>query len=179
MFGSFCSCRVSIEPAAAQSAVDSVLASFGQVTVETVDEHLATREAQANGLLMLANGLLVLTVLIAMMGIANTIALSVLERTRELGLLRSVGMTRGQLRAMVRNEALVTSFVGAVLGVGLGVLIGVFGVAVAPDNFTESVSLPVGQLAFYLGFGIFLGVLAAVIPAFRASRLNLTVALAA
>ncbi len=122
--------------------------------------------------------LLLLAVIIAAIGIVNTLALSVVERTREIGLLRAVGMSRRQLRRMVRLEAVVISVFGALLGLALGLA---FGAALrrslASDGFT-TLSIPVAQLAGYLVGAALIGMLAAVWPAWRASRLNVLGAIA-
>ncbi|HKB31999.1 MAG TPA: FtsX-like permease family protein [Streptosporangiaceae bacterium] len=122
--------------------------------------------------------LLLLAVIIAAIGIVNTLALSVVERTREIGLLRAVGMSRRQLRRMVRLEAIVISVFGALLGLALGLA---FGAALrrslASDGFT-TLSIPVLQLAGYLAGAALLGMVAAVWPAWRASRLSVLSAIA-
>ena len=122
--------------------------------------------------------LLLLAVIIAAIGIVNTLALSVIERTREIGLLRAVGMSRRQLRRMVRLEAVVISVFGALLGLALGLA---FGAALrrslASDGFT-TLSVPAAALAGYLAGAALIGMVAAVWPAWRASRLNVLGAIA-
>ena len=162
-----------------QTAVEAVLQQFPQAEQQTVDGFLEARQAQVDQLLILANALLGLTIIIAMSGIANTVALSVLERTHEIGLLRSVGMSRRQVRSMIRHEAFITSTVGAVLGVGLGVLIAGLGSTMIPSSFIAELVIPGGQIVTYLVVGIALGLIAAIIPAFRASRLNLVTSMRA
>ena len=116
--------------------------------------------------------MLLLAVVIALLGIVNTLALSVFERTRELGLLRAVGMTRGQVRTMVRWESVVISLIGALVGAGLGTG---FGVALSQslkgDGITE-VAVPGGQITFYVIAAALAGVLAAVGPARSAARVD-------
>ena len=109
---------------AARPAIDRVLAAYPNTTLQDQAQYKAQQAQQVNQLLNLVYGLLALAVLIALIGIANTLALSIYERTRELGLLRAVGTTRRQLRAMVRYEALVISLFGAIEGLVLGVLFG-------------------------------------------------------
>lgn len=129
------------------------------------------REEQIDQLVNLFYALLGLAILISLFGIANTLALSIHERTRELGMLRAIGMSRRQVRTMVRYEAVITALIGAILGVVLGVI---FAVLIAQplkgEGFT--LSFPVGSLVALLILGGVLGVLAAILPARRAARLD-------
>jgi putative ABC transport system permease protein len=114
-----------------------------------------------------------LAVNIALFGIANTLGLSTYERVREIGLLRAVGMARGQVKAMIRIEAITISVFGAILGMSVGVL---FGVAIQRAARTSGVTdlvIPVGSLIFYLIISAILGVIAAIFPARRAARLDI------
>jgi putative ABC transport system permease protein len=111
-------------------------------------------------------------VVIALLGIVNTLALAVFERTRELGLLRAVGMTRGQVRAMVRWESVVISTIGALLGAGLGVGLGLALVEAVADEGIEKIAVPGAQLGVYVVAAAFAGVLAAIGPARRASNVD-------
>jgi putative ABC transport system permease protein len=113
------------------------------------------------------------------MGIANTLSLSIHERTRELGLLRAVGQTRRQLRSMVRGEAATVALFGTVGGVGLGVFLGWAMVAALADEGFTSFAVPAGPLAVVLALGALVGVVAAVRPARRAARLDVLAAIAA
>jgi putative ABC transport system permease protein len=123
--------------------------------------------------------MLVLAIIIALLGIVNTLALSVVERTRELGLMRAIGMRRGQLAQLVAAESVIIAVMGAVLGSALGLA---FGAALA-EAFTRSqqatVSIPVTQIAAYIVVTALAGVLAAIAPARRAARLNILEAIAA
>jgi putative ABC transport system permease protein len=116
--------------------------------------------------------LLLLAVLIALLGIVNTLALSVFERTRELGLLRAVGMTRQQVRAMVRWESVVISVIGALLGAGLGIGLGLALTRALADQGIDKVAVPVGQLSLYVLAAALAGVLAAIGPARRAAKVD-------
>ena len=107
---------------------------------------------------------------------ANTLALSIFERTRELGLLRAIGMTRGQLRAMVRWEAVIIALFGTCLGLGIGLFFGWAMVTAVPDQ--GALPVPVGQLAVGAVVAAIAGVLAAIGPARRAARLDVLAAIA-
>ena len=123
-------------------------------------------------LLTFVSAMLLLAVVIALLGIVNTLALSVFERTRELGLLRAVGMTRGQVRAMVRWESVVISLIGATLGAGLGVGLGMaLAQSLKSDGVTE-LAVPVTQVAAYVVGAALAGVLAAVGPARSAAKVD-------
>jgi putative ABC transport system permease protein len=129
------------------------------------------QEAQINQLLGLIYALLVMAIVISLFGIANTLALSIHERTRELGMLRAIGMSRRQVRTMIRYEAVITALIGAILGMILGL---VFAALIAQPLKDEGfvLSYPVGSLIVLLVLAGFAGVLAAIAPARRASRLN-------
>jgi putative ABC transport system permease protein len=133
-------------------------------------------EKEASGfidqLLTFMTVMLALAVMIALLGIVNTLALSVFERTRELGLLRAVGMTRGQVRAMVRWESAVISLIGAVSGAGLGIGIGLAMSQLLKDEGIKSISIPVLQIAVYVAVAAVAGVLAAVGPARAAAKVD-------
>jgi putative ABC transport system permease protein len=125
-----------------------------------------------NQLLGLVTVLLLLAVVIALLGIVNTLALSVFERTRELGLLRAVGMTRGQVRAMVRWESVVISVIGALLGAGLGLGLGLALTRALADQGIDQIAIPAAQLGLYVVAAALAGVVAAVGPARRASNVD-------
>ncbi|HQR27954.1 MAG TPA: ABC transporter permease [Nocardioides sp.] len=133
-------------------------------------------EKEAGGfvdqLLTFMTVMLALAVMIALLGIVNTLALSVFERTRELGLLRAVGMTRGQVRAMVRWESAVISMIGAVSGAALGIGIGLAMSQILKDEGIKSISVPVLQIAVYVALAAAAGVLAAVGPARAAAKVD-------
>lgn len=130
--------------------------------------------------LNLVYALLGLAVVIAVIGIANTLALSVFERTRELGLLRAVGMTRGQLRSAVRWESVLIALLGTLLGLGVGTFFAwVFVRGLADEGLLSTLVVPGGQLAVIVGVAAVSGVLAAIGPARRAARLDVLRAIAA
>jgi putative ABC transport system permease protein len=135
-------------------------------------EFRQSQQDQLNSFLAVIFVLLGLSLVIALIGIANTLALSVFERTREIGLLRAVGMTRRQLRRAIRWEAVIIAIFGAILGLILGVIFGVAAVVAIPDTFINTVSIPYGSLVVYLVIAGLAGILAAILPARRAARLN-------
>ena len=155
-----------------RAAVEVYTDSYPQVAVEDQSEFRETQENQLNQLLSIIQVFLGLSLLIAVLGITNTLALSVYERTRELGLLRAVGMTRRQLRRMIRWEAVIIALFGGLLGVGMGVLFGLAAIAAIPETFVNNVSIPYQSLLGYLVVSGVFGMLAAILPARRASRLN-------
>jgi putative ABC transport system permease protein len=116
--------------------------------------------------------MLLLAVLIALLGIVNTLALSVFERTRELGLLRAVGMTRGQVRAMVRWESVVISLIGALSGAALGIGIGLALSQALKDEGIKAIAVPGQQITLYIVLAALAGVLAAVGPARSAAKVG-------
>jgi putative ABC transport system permease protein len=149
---------------------------FPVVEVRNQQELKENQEEQINQLLGLIYALLALAVIVSLFGIANTLALSIHERTRELGMLRAIGMSRRQVRTMIRYEAVITALIGALLGMVIGVI---FAALIAQPLKDEgfALSYPVGQLILMLVFAAFAGVLAAIPPARRASRLDVLQAL--
>jgi putative ABC transport system permease protein len=132
-----------------------------------------------DSLLTFVTVMLLLAVVIALLGIVNTLALSVFERTRELGLLRAVGMTRGQVRAMVRWESVVISLIGAVSGAALGIGIGLALSQALKDEGIKAISVPTLQIAVYVALAAVAGVLAAIGPARSASKVDVLKAVVA
>jgi putative ABC transport system permease protein len=166
-------------PRAARRAVERALAPYPDVVVEDRAEFVATQRERLDELLNAVTVLLVLSVVIALLGIVNTLALSVAERTRELGLLRAVGMSRRQVRRMIRIESVVIALYGALLGLVVGAALGAALVrALRPEGITEF-SLPVGRLLAVVVVAALAGVAAAALPARRAARLDVLKAVAA
>ncbi len=161
-----------------QAAAETVLASFPNLDMNTRSEQIAEAEAQVDGLVNLFSGLLGLAIVIAVIGIANTLSLSIFERTREVGLLRAIGMSRRQVRTMIRWEAIIVALFGAVLGVLLGTGLGWATIASLADDGLGSFAVPVGQLAIWLALAGVAGVIAAAGPARRAARMNVLEAIA-
>jgi putative ABC transport system permease protein len=158
---------------AGRHAIGKVLAAYPTATLEDQVQYKAQQAQQVNQLLNLVYGLLALAVIIALIGIANTLALSVHERTHELGLLRAVGTTRGQLRSIVRAEALIISLFGALEGLLLGMIFGWAIVAVLRSRGVTTLVFPAGQLFAMAGLAGLAGIVAAIAPSRRAARLDI------
>jgi putative ABC transport system permease protein len=166
------------DPAQTRKVVDAAVQPFPNVTVQDQAQFVASQAKQIDQLLNAITGLLVLSVLIAVLGIVNTLALSVVERTRELGLLRAVGLQRRQLRRMIRVESVVIAVYGALLGLAVGILFGWALVRALHSQGVTEFSLPVGRLVQVLVVAALAGVLAAALPARRAARLDVLEAVA-
>lgn len=162
----------------ARTAIDAIAVAYPNADVQDRQEYIDTQSASLDQLLGLIYGLLGLAVIIAAFGIANTLRLSVIERTREIGLLRAVGMTRGQIRSTIRWEAVITALFGAVLGVILGLFFGYALIFALRDEGVTSLSVPIVPLLIVTILAAFIGVVASVLPARRASRLNILEAIA-
>ena len=165
-------------PAAARAAVEQTAAAYPGVDVLTRDEYTAKALAPMNQMLALVYALLALAVLIALLGIANTLALSIYERTREIGLLRAVGMTRHQLRSTVRWESVIIALQGTLLGLVIGTFFGWALVRALHDQGIDLFHVPFGGLAVIVAIAACSGVLAALAPSRRAARLNVLRAMA-
>jgi putative ABC transport system permease protein len=162
----------------ARTAISAVSEDLGIGTLESREEYIDTQAAQVDQFLALIYGLLFLSVIIAIVGIIITLLLSVFERRREIGLLRAVGMTRSQVRTMVRWESVITSLFGAVTGVALGILTGIVIVVSLNDSGFSAFTLPIGNTIFILVGAFIIGVIAAVFPAWRATRTEIISAIA-
>lgn len=178
-----------VTPDELKAAVEPLLADYPNVAVQTFEDLQSEAEAQLNGLLNFILALLALAVVIGMLGVTNTMALAVFERTREIGLLRAVGLDRRTTRRMVRAEASIVSVFGALMGIGLGIFFGwaliraledlgfaVFVIPWLPSSATVAGVL--GSLVFWLLATGILGILFAVYPAWRAARLKVIEAIA-
>lgn len=159
--------------ASLQQAVDD----YGQGKLLSKQEYIDEQAGQINQLLGLIYGLLFLSVIIAIVGIIITLLLSVFERQREIGLLRAVGMTRSQVRTTVRWESVITSLLGAVLGIVLGLALGWVVVFALRDQGLTSFQIPVGTTIAIMVLSFIVGVLAAVYPAWRATKVDVLEAL--
>jgi len=162
-------------PPAVEREVEHALQHYPTVQVQTRSQFENSAISTVNRLLTLVYALLALAVVIALIGVVNTLMLSVFERTREIGLLRAVGMKRRQVRAMVRSEAVILSIFGAVIGIVIGTGMGVALVAAVKLTTT---SVPGANLVIFLVLSALLGLLAATWPARRAAKLDLLAAIA-
>jgi putative ABC transport system permease protein len=158
--------------------VNASVKPYPNIIVQDQSEFVKAQGKQIDQLLNAITGLLVLSVLIAVLGIINTLALSVIERTRELGLLRAVGLQRRQLRRMIRVESVVIAVYGALLGLGVGVAFGWALVRALNSQGVTEFALPYGRLVQVLIVAALAGVLAAALPARRAARLDVLEAVA-
>jgi putative ABC transport system permease protein len=161
------------DPTQAKAAIKAALAPYPNVTVSDPAELTANVQKSVDQLLGLVTTLLLLAVIVAVLGIVNTLALSVVERTRELGLMRAVGATRRQVRSTVRRESVLMSLLGAVTGIALGIGSGVALSRALVDEGLTTVSVPSGTMVIYLLVATAVGVLAAIGPARRASKVDL------
>lgn len=161
-----------------RAALDALVVDYPNVTVQDRQEFTESQTGQLDLILNLINALLGLAIIIAAFGIANTLRLSTIERTREIGLLRAVGMVRPQVQSTIRWEAVITAVFGALLGVFLGLFFGYAIILALRDQGVSSFSVPVVSLIVVVVLAAIVGLLASVIPAIRASRLNILEAIA-
>ncbi len=167
-----------LRPEQAQPLIEAALADYPNVTVNTPDDITRNAQASVNQLLGIVTALLLLAVVVAVLGIVNTLVLSVVERTRELALLRAVGGTRRQVRTVVRRESVLMALLGAVTGLVLGTVAGIALSRALQDEGITTVSVPPLTLGIYLVVALGVGVLAAIGPARRAGRVDVLGALA-
>ena len=159
-----------------KAALASVLADYPDAKLTTGE---AFADRRGDGLKMILKMIYVLlgfSVLVSLFGMVNTLVLAVYERTRELGMLRAIGMTRRQARRMVRHESVITALIGAAMGIPLGVFLAAL-MTQALSKYGVGLELPVTELVVFTVVAIVAGMLAAIIPARRASRLNVLDAL--
>jgi putative ABC transport system permease protein len=163
---------------AVRQQVDRLLVDNPEVSVADRDAYIDQQASQTDSLVTMVQILLALAILIAVLGVINTLALSVLERTRELGLLRAIGLRRAQTMRMITVESVVISVFGALLGLGVGIGLGASVIrALRDEGFTE-LALPWSSMSVYLALAALVGVVAAVLPAIRAARVNVLAAIA-
>jgi putative ABC transport system permease protein len=164
--------------AAGEAALKSALSGYPNLQVQTRAEFEAAQARQVNQLLGIVYVLLALAIVIALIGIVNTLMLSVFERTREIGLLRAVGMRRRQVRVMIRAEAVILSIFGAVLGVLIGTGLGVALTSSLREQGITDIVVPIPSLVLFLVISGVLGLAAASWPARRAAKLDVLTAIA-
>ena len=165
------------DAAAVRARVESVVADLPTVTVKDPGELAQQQREKVDQFLYFIYALLGLAVVIAVLGIVNTLALSVIERTREVGLLRAVGLSRRQLRRMVRLESVIVAVLGATLGVAMGLVFGVALQRAVADQGVDVLAIPWWQLAGFVLLAAVAGVVAAVLPARRAAGLDVLTAI--
>jgi len=156
--------------------LEQALRGFPDAKVQTESDFKENQARGINNLLSLLYVLLALSIVISLFGVVNTLVLTVFERTRELGMLRAVGMTRRQVRRMIRHESVVTALIGGVLGIVIGVFLGALIIEALKDEGLVF-ALPWVRLVLIALAAIVVGIVAAVFPARRASRLNVLEAL--
>jgi putative ABC transport system permease protein len=165
-------CPGGTDPHRTEALLGPALSDYPNVTVSDPQELTKDAQASVDQLLGLVTALLLLAVVVAVLGIVNTLVLSVIERSRELGLLRAVGATRSQVRSVVRRESVLMSLLGALTGIGLGILSGIALSRALADQGLTKLTVPIGMLSVYLLVAVAVGVLAAIGPARRASRVD-------
>jgi putative ABC transport system permease protein len=160
------------DPAQNLAGIKAALAAVPTADVKTAAQYKDSMVKQVNQLLNLLYGLLAMSVIISLFGIVNTLVLAVFERTREIGLTRALGMSRRQVRATVRYESVITSIIGAAMGIVVGILFAwVVTTKFAGQGITFSI--PGGQLVVFLIVAVIVGVIAAILPARRAARIDI------
>jgi putative ABC transport system permease protein len=162
----------SVSTADAMAAVKAVVAEYPGVTVLDQQGYKDAQAAPINQMLALVYALLALAIVIALLGIGNTLALSIFERTRELGLLRAVGMTRSQLRSTIRWESVIIAMQGTVLGLLIGLFFGWSLVRALSDQGIDQFSAPIRSLTVVVVLAWLAGVVAAILPGRRAAKLD-------
>jgi putative ABC transport system permease protein len=155
-------------------ALENALTDFPNAKAQTRDDFKDNQVSFLNNILNVLYLLLALSVIVSLFGIINTLVLTVFERTREIGTLRAVGMTRRQVRRMIRYESVITALIGAALGIILGIVLA--GLLTARVDFINF-DVPVTQIVVFAIAAILVGILAAILPARRAARLNVLNAL--
>jgi putative ABC transport system permease protein len=156
------------------AALSNALKAYPDAKVATRQQFIDNQISGLKSILNILYVLLALSVIVSLFGIVNTLVLTVFERTREIGMLRAIGMTRRQVRRMIRHESVITALMGGVLGIVLGVVLG--GLLVYRVDFIQF-SLPIASLIVFAIAAIVVGILAAIFPARRAARLNVLQAL--
>ncbi len=152
-----------------QAALDAALADFPNAKAQSRQSFIDNQISGLSSILNILYVLLALSILVSLFGIVNTLVLTVFERTREIGMLRAIGMTRRQVRRMIRHESVITALIGAAVGIALGIVLAAL--LIARVDFIEF-SFPTTQVIIFVIAAILVGVLAAVFPARRAAKLD-------
>ena len=166
------------DPDQVKTALDKVVADLPIVTVKNQSEFAAEQREPIDQFVLIIYALLGLALLIAVLGIVNTLALSIIERTREVGLLRAIGMKRSQLRRMIMLESIVIAVLGALFGLLLGIGFGTGMMYAVREQGLSVIVVPWAQLVLFLLLAVIIGVVAAILPARRAARLDVLQAIA-
>jgi ABC-type antimicrobial peptide transport system permease subunit len=157
-----------------RAALERALDDFPSAKIQTREEFIDNQISALNAILNVLYVLLALSVIVSLFGIVNTLVLTVFERTREIGMLRAIGMSRRQLRRMIRYESVITALMGGAIGIVLGIVLGaLLGARVEFIDFT----IPAAQIVAFVIAAFVVGLLAAIFPARRAARLNVLQAL--
>jgi ABC-type antimicrobial peptide transport system permease subunit len=151
------------------AALEAVLADFPNAKVQTREQFIDNQISGLNSVLNILYVLLALSVLVSLFGIVNTLVLTVFERTREIGMLRAIGMTRRQVRRMIRHESVITALIGALVGIVLGVVLAV--ILIARVEFIDF-AFPTTQIVVFVIAAVLVGIVAAIFPARRAAKLD-------
>ncbi len=167
-----------VSEADARAAIEDALVEYPQVKIETADQFRDSQAEQIDQLLRIITVLLGFAIIIAVLGISITLGLAVFERTREIGLMRAVGMTKRQTRRMVRWEAVIVSTFGAIVGIVLGTLIGIVLAYAVPDTIIDGISFSTRTIIYILIGAVLAGFIAALYPSIKASRMDILEAIA-
>ena len=151
------------------AALEKALAAFPNAKVQTRGQFIDNQISGLNSVLNILYVLLALSIIVSLFGIVNTLVLTVFERTREIGMLRAIGLTRRQTRRMIRHESVITALIGAFVGIVLGLILA--GILIAKVDFVDF-AFPTAQLVVFTVAAIIVGILAAIFPARRAAKLN-------
>jgi putative ABC transport system permease protein len=170
--------REGYDTADIQAQMEDATLDLPMVTIKDQQGYIEEQQGLFNIMLNLIYALLGLAIVIAILGIVNTLALSVIERTREIGLLRAIGLDRKQLRRTIRLEAVLISVYGAILGTSLGLVFGAVLINSLADEGLGTLVIPWGQIIAFVFSAAVVGVLAAVWPARRAAKLDVLEAIA-
>jgi ABC-type antimicrobial peptide transport system permease subunit len=151
------------------AALERVLEEYPNAKVQTRQQFIDNQIAALSAVLNILYVLLALSVIVSLFGIVNTLVLTVFERTREIGMLRAIGMTRRQVRRMIRHESVITALIGAVIGIALGIVLAAL--LIARVDFIDF-AFPLGQVVVFAIAAVLVGIVAAIFPARRAAKLD-------